>query len=111
MEMQKLSCIFLEFLFVSQRPHKRTVHIKSGPARFSDHFQFHPFFPGKFVFPRIGPAIYDEETGLEPYYEVDIRVKLSDEAGQYTENRQAGNAGQAVERTEGDPAGIFSSRL
>ncbi len=47
--------------------------------------------------------IYDEETGLEPYYEVDIRVKLSDEAGQYTENRQAGNAGQAVERTEGDP--------
>ena len=27
--------------------------------------------------------IYDEETGLEPYYEVDIRVKLSDEAGQY----------------------------
>ena len=30
-------------------------------------------------------------------------MKLSDEAGQYTENRQAGNAGQAVERTEGDP--------
>ena len=30
-------------------------------------------------------------------------MKLSDEAGQYTENRQVGNAGQAVERTEGDP--------